>query len=363
MNWKILYKYVQGNCSEGELRRLGDWLQEDPANEDFFTTFIEEWNGEEIIGFESDARAAWEEFRKKSIEPDIEDAGHYTRLSGRLVRPTEKRYASINKKHRRGVRYWSYSIAAALLLVLAVVFVIQQFNNSVNTVREQVPSYQEISTVRGQRTNLKLSDGSKVVLNASSTLRIPKDYGRETRTLYLEGEAFFEVDHDEENPFIVISHGTYTKDLGTQFNVMAYDSTHIEVAVKEGLVSMGWMDKDSPEKELVELTPNKLAVLKDLKGLTVSDIEHIDQYVGWAEGKLVFQSTPFPEVVERLERWFDIDCKIEVASSELYKRTLTATYNNMPMTEVLKVLSISMDVSYNREGRTVTFFAEKGKSI
>lgn len=354
MDWKILYKYMQGNCNEKELRKLGVWLQEDPANEDFFTSFIEEWNGEESIEFDSDARAAWDEFQKSNLKSDA-DVERIANSSDVLGQAVEKPYPFINKKRRHVIGYWSYSAAAVMLLVLSLIFVIRQFNITSNPSQEEELSYQEISTIRGQRTNLKLSDGTKVVLNASSSLRIPKNYGKETHTLYLEGEAFFEVDHDEENPFIVISHQTYTKDLGTQFNVMAYDPTRIEVAVKEGLVSMGKVEKGTPQKEIVELAPNKLGILKSVGGLTVSDIEHMDQYVGWTEGKLVFRSTPFPEVVKRLERWFDIDGRVEGSASNLYKRTLTATYDNMPMSEVLKVLSISMKISYTRQGRTIIF--------
>lgn len=81
--------------------------------------------------------------------------------------------------------------------------------------------------------------------------------------------------------------------------------------------------------------------------------------MGWTEGRLVFQDTPFPEVLKRLEQWFDIECKVDPASTNLDKRTLTATYDNMPMSEVLKVFAISMDVSYNRQGRTIVFKDEK----
>lgn len=350
MNWNILYKYVQGTCTEEELRRVGVWLQESPANEDFFTSFIEEWAEEESIEFESDARAAWDEFQKSNLKSGADE--HVTNV---LEQAVKKSYPLINKKRSRGAAYWSYSIAAVMLLIVALVFVIRQYNATSNPIQEKEMSYQEINTVRGQRTNLKLSDGTKIALNASSSLRIPKNYGKETRTLYLEGEAFFEVRHDEEHPFIVISHQTYTKDLGTQFNVTAYDSGNIEVAVKEGLVSMGKVEKGNPQKEIVELTPNKLGTIKHIGGLTVSDIKHMDQYVGWTEGRLVFQSTPFPEVIKRLERWFDMDISVAGATSRLYKRTLTASYDNMPMSEVLNVLSISMNVSYTRQGRTIIF--------
>ena len=143
--------------------------------------------------------------------------------------------------------------------------------------------------------------------------------------------------------------------MGTQFNITAYDSVSIEVAVKEGLVSIGKMADGSMQKEIVEITPNKLGILSEVGGLIVSDIEDMDQYVGWTQGKLVFRRTPFLEVLNRLELWFNIECEVDGVLSGLRKRTLTATYDNMPMSELLQVIAISMKVSFERNGRTIVF--------
>lgn len=353
MNWEILYKYVQGSCDKEDLRKLGEWLQEDPANEDFFTSFIEGWNEKDKIEFNSDDQAAWDEFKKNNSMDGTanEDPSNFSDLLDVSVKKTQH----VTQRNKRGTAYWMYSLAAVVLLLIVVIVVVRQHTMLNSSSQEKTIQYQEISTVKGQRSNLKLSDGTAVVLNSSSTLRIPLDYGNRNRTLYLEGEAFFKVTHDEANPFVVISDQIYTKDLGTQFNITAYEPGSVEVAVKEGLVSIGKMAEGNMQDEIVEITPHKLGILKEIGGLTVSDIENMDQYVGWTEGKLVFQRTPFPEVVKRLERWFDIECEVETVSPDLSERTLTATYNNMPMSEVLQVMAISMKLSYGREGRTITF--------
>ena len=213
MNWIIIYNYVQGQCSEEELAKLGVWLQEDTANEDFFTSFIEEWEEKKEGRFHSDEREIWEDFKKKHIIPG---ANHELQTSfSELLQIPAKGSNLKNKRKKRVAAYWFYAVSAAAVLLFSVLFVARQ--QVVRHSAEQVMAiqYQEINTVKGQRSNLKLSDGSVVFLNSSTTLKIPQDYGRETRTLYLEGEAFFEVTHDESNPFIVISDGVYTKDLGT----------------------------------------------------------------------------------------------------------------------------------------------------
>src|SRR5690625_634935 len=350
IQWKILYRYVQGQCSEEELSELGHWLQEHTANENFFTSFIEDWEETKEIRLQTDDQVAWNEFKAKYSIPGT--AAEPQRNVSNQLRISGKKQGVKNRKKRR-VAYWAYVTATVTILSVTLFFFVRQQIILNSVVQEQVVQYQEINTVKGQRSNLKLSDGSVVFLNSSTTLKIPKDYGQETRTLYLNGEAFFEVTHDEANPFIVISDGVYTKDLGTQFNISAYDSGRVEVAVKEGLVSIGRMEDGIPQKEIVEITPNKVGILHDIGGLTVADIENMDKYVGWLEGKLVFQRTPFPEVVRRLERWYDIELVIETITEDLQERTLTATYDNMPMSEVLQVMAISMKLSYEREGRTI----------
>ncbi|WP_073059107.1 FecR family protein [Fodinibius roseus] len=349
MNWKILKKYIQGRCSEQELRQLGAWLQEDPANEDFFKSFIEDWDPEEHAEFEADAQAAWQQFKKRN---------KLSSSSQPIGSASTKKKSSASANHfkevgSRGYPYWFSIAAAAVILITTLYFISQDWLQANEQTKPTEIAAQKITTDRGQRTNLRLSDGSLVTLNAESSLEIPENYGDPTRTIYLEGEAFFEVEHDEQHPFIVITPRGYVKDLGTQFNITAYDSSRIEVAVKEGLASLGTVKKGIIQKELVELTPNKLGILKRVGGLTVSDITDMEEFTGWAEGKLVFRETPFPEVVQRLERWFNIECITE--DPQLKERTLTATYSNMPLDEVLEVLSVSVRASYEREKRTVTF--------
>jgi len=345
MNWEILHKYIEGICDEEELHRLGEWLKKDPANEDFFTSFVEEWSNDESLDSESDARAAWQKFKSRNMR-SVSDS----RTLSDLTLANKKTHLLEEKNHKRSIASWSYSIAAMVLIAISLFFVNR---NTSEPVKKEKIAYQEISTTSGQRINLQLSDSTKVILNSNSILQIPEGYGRKTRTVRLEGEAYFEVKHNEKLPFTVISNKAYAKDLGTKFNVSAYDSSGIEVAVKEGLVSLGRVENDNPKEELVKLHPNKVGILKNIGGLRVSNIKDIDKFTGWTRGKLVFRSTPFPEVVRRLERWFDVTCKIEIPNPG--DRTLTATYDHMPLNEVLKVISVSMNISYKREGRTIIF--------
>ncbi|NGP89251.1 FecR family protein [Fodinibius halophilus] len=347
MNWQILRKYIRGQCSEQELRQLGEWLQEQPANEDFFEFFIEHWQSNEEVDFEVDAQEAWKHFKRKQ---DIASSSDTREFPAAIQ--SKRSYAVHGNRSKQRKGYW-YSLAAAAIILIAGLYGVSQYVVDLQSSDVNKMEAQEITTSKAQRIKLKLSDGTLVTLNAESVLKIPEDYGISSRTLHLQGEAFFDVKHEEHRPFVVHTPKGYVKDLGTQFNVMAYDSSRIEVAVKEGLASIGEIKKDKTLNDLVELTPNKLGVLEKEGGLTVSDIKDMKLFTGWAEGQLVFRKTPFPEVVERLERWFDIESVIK--DSSLRKRTLTATYDNMPLNEVLQVVAISIHASYERHNGTVTF--------
>lgn len=343
MNWTILQKYLKGTCTEDELNKLGKWLDASPANEDFFSSFIESYKPEEFQKIKTDAREAWEEFKKR----EEVSFPHHDNEEGSF------KLRKISQRKSRGYKNGYYFAAAVIVLVASLLFVAERYTGQVSDADEEQLDTQEIVTTKGQRTNLKLSDGSKVLLNSESKLLIPKDFDESSRMVYLKGEAFFDVGPDDRHPFMVITPQGYVEDLGTQFNVTAYDTNRIEVALKEGLASLGRMEKGEPQRDLAKLTPNKLGVLSKDEGVTVTDIEDINVFTGWTEGKLVFNEDPFADVAQELERWYDLEIKI--ADPQLTDRTLSATYDNMSLKEVLEVLSASLRMVYEQDGKAITF--------
>lgn len=346
MDWNILEKYLYGACSKEELRKLSEWLSESPANEDFFSSFIESFHNEDHISIEADAREAWERFKEKKIS-----SSNKKEISSQNKTSSLKKRVGVSRSRKK--RFWGLSVAATLALVFSILFVAEYYTDAPKGVEDEAIGKKEITTTKGQRTNFKLKDGTKVILNSDSKLSIPENYGAESRMVYLRGEAFFDVEHDETHSFVVSTPQGYIKALGTQFNITAYDSVKTEVALKEGLISVGRTERGELKESLAKLTPHKLGVLTQEDGMIVSDIEDMSAFTGWTEGKLVFDSTSFSKVVQQLERWYDVE--IDIADPKLAQRTLSATYDNMPLHEVIKVLSASLQMSYEWEGKTITF--------
>jgi ferric-dicitrate binding protein FerR (iron transport regulator) len=352
MNWNILSKYMQGRCSAKEMKQLQDWLKEDPANEDFFHSWVEASECEPQIDAD-EAYKAWKNLKKNHLKE--KDKKYIPGLYGSDHMPAKTWWPASGQK-------WAMLSSAAvlvLLLTVAAVFLLQRSGHLRSTAAAKKITYRTIITKKGQQTKLLLKDGTKVMLNADSKLRIPKNYGFSKRNVYLQGEAFFNVFHNEKMPFTVHSGDLKIQDIGTAFDVLAYDSTRISIAVKEGEVAVGRIQADKTDSAhfFGNLTKNKVGRFGKKGTFSISTIQDISLFTGWTKGKFVFRNTPFPEVVRQLERRFNIKGKI--VGSALKKRTLTATYGHLSLRQILNVLSISLHISYRRQHNTIIFKLKK----
>ncbi len=158
----------------------------------------------------------------------------------------------------------------------------------------------------GKSSELQLSDGTKVFLNAGSRLVYPENFTGKTREVFLAGEAFFDVKQDKKHPFIVQIDDLKIKVLGTRFNVSAYQTDNVvETVLIEGKVSIdhnnvGFFDKTT------ELVPNQLASFDRTTHETEIKTVDTSNYILWTEGLLKFERTDLSRIVKRLERYYNI---------------------------------------------------------
>jgi len=249
-----------------------------------------------------------------------------------------------------------FKIAATAAVAAVVMLTLAYYQPNSDSGSQKGLAMQEVETHKGQQSQFKLNDGTRVWLNAESKLKIPGTFTSDAREVFLEGEAFFKVAHDASRPFIVHTNSSLTKVLGTQFNVRAYPDEHkVQVAVKKGKVAFG-ADETSIDRA-PKLIHNQMAVLQGNRQTVISDVKDLDNYIGWTQGKLIFKDTPLTEVLRRVERWYDIDCKL--MNPELRNRTITASFQNEPMLEVLKIIALSTDMKYERKRREVIFYKKK----
>ena len=215
------------------------------------------------------------------------------------------------------------------------------------------PPMREYVTKPGQRATIDLVDGSRVTLGVASTLRV-RPYGASApgaRELFLEGEAVFDVAHNERRPFLVHAGGAVTEDLGTRFGVRAYAGDGVvRVVVAEGQVAL--RAAAAPPGSGALLAAGDVGRIDSAGRALVEQGADTTAHLGWTGGRLVFRDATVAEVAAQLGRWYDV--RVEVAPAVAGRRVTV----NMPagsLTAVLRAVTVPLDTrfAYDREGRTV----------
>jgi transmembrane sensor len=191
------------------------------------------------------------------------------------------------------------------------VVVNNQIVESASADKKGTPEMNQLIIPYGKTSEIVLPDGSKVWLNAGSRLIYPEFFVDKNREVFLIGEAFFEVEHDDKKPFIVQTSELRIRVLGTSFNVSAYPTDHlIETVLTEGKVKLE-QHNSGLFPETTELKPGQLAAFSKTERtmqLKTVDTEH---YTLWKQNLIKFESTDLSRVVKKLERYFNIRFKYD----------------------------------------------------
>ncbi len=233
--------------------------------------------------------------------------------------------ATHNKKATK--RRWPHALAASLLIgVCTGLFVFLYDPNS----------YQ---TDKGEQLRLRLADHSLVHLNSDTSLQVKLTDEERILTLH-KGEAYFEVSHDPDRPFIVITAGGRARALGTRFNV-DNQASRVQVTVVEGRVKVATENGDSRLVKAEEM------VAYPVDGQALSSIAHPDKHaLAWLEGQLYFEATPLSEVVTQLNRY--VDTPLRIADPELNTLKLSGSFRISHLEALPKLLPRLLPVSLTR---------------
>lgn len=275
--------------------------------------------------------------------------------------PVVQIWGSDERKNRK----WG-SLLVKLISAAAVVVIVTYFI----TVRSGGASSKEnpkvFVSVYGERKNFQLPDGSVVILNAGSKMKITDSYGVSARDIYLEGEAFFDVKHNKGLPFIVHTPAMDVKAVGTAFNVKAYPGEKMtETSLVRGLVEVTLKEE---KNRTILLHPNEkvqwnLQVAEtDPDGATKAHLhkmgnsgqsllQHLTKTPGddikeiaWIENKLVFADESFDDIAVLLERWYGV--KIEFADDVIRHYRFTGIFEKEKIDTVLSFLKESKNFNY-----------------
>ncbi|TAH61838.1 MAG: FecR family protein [Fermentimonas caenicola] len=295
MNKDLLFKFFEGKSSLDEEKKIREWMEESNSN---FNCFM-----------------------KTRREYDIQI------LSGSNV-------IASNKKKLIPLQWIVGAAATIIILIIGGIYLFNIENN--------IEQYNTIIVPAGQRINLILSDNTNLWLNANTEFRYPTEFSKKNRTVYLDGEAYFEVSKDENKPFIVKTSMGDVHVTGTSFNVEAYSKfDNFVTSLFEGGVDIYIKDNKS-----VTLFPNELGILENNQFL-IKNITDNDHYL-WKDGLISFRNKGIEEILISLEKYFDIE--IQINTSNLPQHTYTGKFRHSDGVEyALRVLQKSINFYYSRD--------------
>jgi transmembrane sensor len=209
-------------------------------------------------------------------------------------------------------------------------------------------AYNTITTPRGGQYQIVLSDGTKVWLNAASSLKFPAVFGGDTRQVELSGEAYFEVAKDKNRPFKVLAGASLVEVLGTHFDIMAYgDEKVIRTTLLEGSVKM---EKGKTETEGRLLQPGEQGALDINSGALSAREVNVRAAVAWKDGYYFFDRTSTEDVMRQIARWYDVEIIYQgaVPRDEIVGR-IPRTAN---VSEVLHIMEL-IGIHFKIDGRKI----------
>lgn len=202
--------------------------------------------------------------------------------------------------------------------------------------------------LKGKTYQLHLEDGSRIWLNSESELIYPEQFTGQTREVTLTGEAFFEIARNTEMPFIVKTKGVDIKVLGTSFNVSCYKKEDmISTTLVEGSVSIHTKDG----KEQIIIPSEQFTYDKTNHQTTLKSVD-TELYTSWIKGIYIFKDTTLDDIIDKLQRWYDITPNYTDESLKNKRFSITIDRQST-LDQILEVISFTSDVKLEKEGTNI----------
>ena len=303
----IIARVLSGESSSDDILSLSEWLNENEKNRDEFRRLKNYW----------DADVAF----KHSVAPAFS---------------ADKLQQKINVQRRQTARrqLWRNAIpliaAACLLFIFSTALFLYNTNNRTS---------EHYTLLTDEHTsNFTLEDGTVITLNKNSRLSYSDKYGKDSRNVKLEGEAYFEVESDKEHPFIVKTKQLTVEATGTAFNVNAYAPDHVAaVTLVKGKVAV-----TLDQKKTISLSPGEKIDYN--LGTALYNVNKTNTYkwCSWKDGILIFRDDPLEYVFKRLGQTYNVEFILKDA--ELGKYSYKATFEGESLNEILRLLEMSAPI-------------------
>lgn len=344
-NDELIIKVLNATASSEEVERLRRWISLDPENKKIFDQLRNIWMATKHHHTENnyDADKAW-----THLVSDFELLTNIDKDNNK-----EKRHSIIS--------FWHF---AAVVLIAFGLGLVTMLMVGRNTIIKSQAIYTQHIVPYGSKSQVILPDGTKIWLNAGSSLKYSQDFNHHTREVILDGEGFFDVKTNKQLSFWVKTYGIDIKVVGTAFNVKAYrDEKNIETTVERGQIKIYGSDrKELNEKELVlKKRQQAIFVIADANSFNpkviepnvkteISEVKIVNNvptelYTSWKEKRWIIEREELGSLAAKIERRYDVSITFSSETLKHYK--FSGIIEDESLVQVMKIISMSAPITYN----------------
>lgn len=314
----LLNQYINNACTRQEFDELMSEIK----------------TSQNLIDFDKVLKKHW----AKSVHATDEHSVNWDGIYENIKEKTQKRY--------NAGRMFKYAACLAFIFLVCTISVYKYKKVVIGA------KYLTAYSLPAKTKVITLADGTRVTLNANSDLRYPQKFNATTREVYLKGEAYFEVVHDDKKPFIVYSGTLKTQVLGTSFTISAYDERRpIKVTVLTGKVGL----VDQSNKAHVILNPGLCATTDQTnQNFIISHIADPTDAIAWLDDKLTFENATLADVADALSNKYAVN--IKVSNHQLATQRITAIFQNQTLPDILNGITRLTHSKYHVSKNVYTLF-------
>lgn len=312
---ELLVKYLLGESTQDEDTKVEQWISADGVNRKYYEDF----------------KTIWDESKQISYSSNIDEELSWQRFHNRI------QSVSADKVRVRSNAFSWLKIAAVFVIIAGAALLGYKIFSNTEVKNLAVQS-------RGKVIVDTLPDGSVVTLNKNSSISYPEEFKKDTRTIALTGEAFFQVIPDKTKPFIIHVNDVTVRVVGTSFNIKSIDG-NTEVIVESGIVQV------MKNRREIELHPEEKTFIKKYDSVLVRENETSSLYNYYRTKEFECDNTPLWELIEVLNEAYNANIIID--RKELRNLPITTTFNNEPLDNILEVIRQTFNISVTKTGSRV----------
>lgn len=367
--WTLITKKLSDEASASEEEELHQLLMKQPSWQYAYEMLSKWWKVRENEEEQADGEAlgSWNHLKEQIFANEP-----YT--AGKVIPETpEREFLLVEKPKKQAWRRIAWMTSITVIVIMIGFYFIERnpSGHHIQLAHGGKNTLSEVSTRYGSKSKITLPDGTTVWLNSGSNLFYNnKNFGDADREVTLSGEAFFNVTHDPEHPFIIHAGKINVEVLGTSFDVKNYpDDKTVEAALIKGSIEVTF--PNDPDRKVLLKPDEKLTVFNngktEMRHLSTSKPEIKNEYkispltilpedstvveTSWVQNKLAFSSETFTQLAIQMERWYNI--KISFSDSKVQYYRFTGIFEDETLDQALKALQITAPFHYKVEKNEV----------